>query len=180
MGNILKITTFLIFILPLHGHSITVKVFFSPDGGAQEAIIEKINEARREILVAMYCFTSRPLARALVRARERGVNVKVMLDRDCAKDKYSKEEYLRKNGIMVKLSPERSGLLSRFFQIYPPKMHHKFAVIDENVLITGSYNWTRTAEISNWENILLFEDAGELALEYKKEFERLWNWEGKK
>lgn len=53
-------------------------------------------------------------------------------------------------------------------------MHQKFAVIDRKVVLTGSYNWTVSADNYNSENLLLFRDAGPLAEEYRKEFFRLW------
>ncbi len=53
-------------------------------------------------------------------------------------------------------------------------MHQKFAVIDRKVVLTGSYNWTASAENFNDENLLLFRDAGPLAEEFRKEFFRLW------
>ncbi len=155
----------------------SLKVYFSPRGGARDAIVEKINGARKYIDVAMYCFTSRHLAQALVRAKKRGVKVRVLLDRECAQGKFSKEKFLRKHGIQVKRSRTYHGL-ERFKSKYPPKMHHKFAVIDGHILITGSYNWTASAEISNYENLLVFENAGELADEFEKEFNALWR--GKK
>ena len=53
-------------------------------------------------------------------------------------------------------------------------MHQKFAVIDQNVVLTGSYNWTLSAEKFNHENLLVFRDARPLADEYRREFFRLW------
>jgi len=53
-------------------------------------------------------------------------------------------------------------------------MHQKFAVIDSRIVLTGSYNWTASAENYNHENLLLFRDAGPLAEEYRQQFLRLW------
>jgi len=53
-------------------------------------------------------------------------------------------------------------------------MHQKFAVIDRNLVFTGSYNWTHSADALNDENLLLFRDAGTLAEEYRKAFLNLW------
>jgi len=54
-------------------------------------------------------------------------------------------------------------------------MHQKFAVIDRSVVLTGSYNWTASADKFNHENLLLFSDAAPLADDYRKEFFLLWD-----
>ncbi len=149
-----------------------VRIFFSPKGGCEEAVLAQIDKAHSYIHVAMYAFTSRYLAHALLRAKERGVDVKVVLDATFdGKTSYSKGEYLRRNGISVKdIHPVwRQGLRE-----IEGVMHHKFAVIDGHVVVTGSYNWTASAERANYENLLVFTDAPSLAAAYEREFQRLW------
>lgn len=149
-----------------------VRVFFSPQGGCEEAIMAQIDKAQRYVHVAMYAFTSRYLAQALVRAKERGVDVKVVLDASFDEEsKYSKGDYLRRKGIPVKdVSPRwRQGL-----RVIEGLMHNKFAVIDDQVVATGSYNWTARAQRANYENLLVFVDVPSLASAYEKEFQRLW------
>jgi cardiolipin hydrolase len=53
-------------------------------------------------------------------------------------------------------------------------MHNKYAIIDESVIVTGSFNWTTQAINNNQENLLFYEDR-ELAAQYVKEFNKLWN-----
>ena len=53
-------------------------------------------------------------------------------------------------------------------------MHHKFAVLDNSVVVTGSFNWTMQAVKNNQENILFYENP-EIASQYTKEFEKLWD-----
>ena len=151
-----------------------VKIYFSPNGGCEDAIVEAISHAKREIDVAMYAFTSRTLARALVAAKGRGITVRVVMDGSFAQEnEYSKAEYLRRKGIPVKLvTPYGQWGRSREWE---GKMHNKFAVIDSSTVITGSYNWTTTAERVNYENLLIFTDAPEVASAYKREFNLLWN-----
>ena len=149
-----------------------VRVFFSPQGGCEEAILAQIDKAQRYVHVAMYAFTSRYLAQALVRAKERGVEVKVVLDASFDREsKYSKGDYLRRKGIPVKdVSPRwREG-----WKVIKGLMHHKFAVIDGRVVATGSYNWTASAQKVNYEDLLVFVDEPSLALAYEEEFQRLW------
>ena len=69
--------------------------------------------------------------------------------------------HLEKQGIPVKVDDTRHH------------MHHKFMVIDQSSVITGSYNWTRSAAEYNHENIVLLNDAG-IAKSYQDEFNRLW------
>lgn len=148
-----------------------IEVYFSPNGGAAHAIIEKLDGAKKSIDVAMYAFTSRELAWALIRAHEKGINVRVLLDGDFIKDKYSKHNFLSKRGINVRI--DKSHLLQSGES--KGRMHHKFAIIDNKILITGSYNWTASAEKRNDENLLIFKNAPELVKAYRKEFDKIWH-----
>jgi len=139
------------------------KVYFSPNGGCQDAIIAQISNAKRSIDVAMYNLTSREIAKELVSAKERGVNVRVFMDEKAAKDnKYAKDTYLSQSGIEVRHYTARKGI-----------MHNKFAVIDNQVLITGSFNWTPTANWENEENLLIITDAY-IVKQYSGRFEQIW------
>jgi len=150
-----------------------VKIYFSPNGGCEDAIIETLSHARREVDVAMYAFTSRGLAKALVEAKRRGVKVRVVLDSSFDQEnRYSKGEYLRRSGIPVRLVAPR-GQWGRARE-WEGKMHNKFAVVDGTTVITGSYNWTVTAERVNHENLLIFTHSPKVAEAYLREFDRLW------
>jgi len=147
-----------------------VQACFSPMGKCSNHLIGELQKAQREILVAVFAFTSHGIARALVQAKRRGIKVLVVLDREFdRKNDYSMGSFLEEKGLQVRRvsgltkGENRRGL-----------MHQKFAVIDSNVVLTGSYNWTASAENYNAENLLLFHDAGPLAEEYRKQFHRLW------
>lgn len=137
----------------------SANVYVSP--GVRQHILPEIQWAEKSIDVAMYAFTDSDLAWALVRARERGVEVRVCLDKEPAAGKYSKSRFLAGRGLAVRLH-QGGGL-----------MHHKFAVIDGRVVVTGSYNWTASAEAKNDENALIVVDPA-IAATYAAEFERLW------
>ena len=109
----------------------------------------------------MYYLTSREIAQELVKAKERGVVIRIFLDQSQENSKYSKSRYLMKRGVEVRYYVG-SGL-----------MHNKFAVIDGNVLITGSFNWTPTADRENQENLLIMTDK-DLIKQYSGRFEFLW------
>lgn len=80
------LTPFLLFTSPLHAanvvlHGVKTEVYFSPKGGAEEAILRTINLAKREIYVLAYSFTSVPIHAALAKAHARGLKVLVILDK---------------------------------------------------------------------------------------------------
>ena len=141
------------------------KVYFSPNGGCQEAVITEISKARKTIDIAMYSFSSREIAQALVEAKKRGVKIKIVLDNAQIKELFSKSRYLIGKGVSVK------------FRLGPGLMHNKFAVIDAKELLTGSFNWTASADKKNSENLLILSDK-ELAQKYAKQFKHLWSQSG--
>ena len=153
-----------------------VQACFSPVGRCSGHIVREIDQAQREILVAVYAFTSDDLAWALVKARKRGVKVQVVLDREFDKGRgNSKGLFLEQQGVSVR---RVFGAETKKAEKETGLMHQKFAVIDRKVVLTGSYNWTVAAEKFNDENLLLFRDAAPLADEYRKEFFRLWEKRG--
>lgn len=139
-----------------HEHS-EIEVFFSPKGGCTQEIINEINGAQSIILVQAYSFTSPSIAQALNNAEIRGVNVKVILDRSNAVDKYS---------AMNSLNPKSVILIDSKHAI----AHNKIMVIDNKTVITGSFNFTRSAEDRNSENLLVIKNQ-DLAKKY------IENWE---
>jgi len=136
-------------------------VYFSPNGGCQKAIISEISKAQKTIDIAMYYLTSREIAQELVKAKDRNVRVRIVLDKSQETQTYSKSRYLIKRGFEVKYHTG-SGL-----------MHNKFAIIDSKMLITGSFNWTPTADQKNEENLLIMTDK-DLIKKYQTRFEYLW------
>ncbi|MFQ5902948.1 MAG: phospholipase D family protein [Candidatus Binatia bacterium] len=170
----LILSLILFFFLGDHGSwaGMVVQACFSPLGKCSSHIVREIGQAQKEILVAVYAFTSDDLAWALVKARQRGVKVQVVLDREFdAGNQSSKGSFLEQRGLPVR---RISGLNTTRRERGTGLMHQKFVVIDRRVVLTGSYNWTVSAENFNDENLLLFHDAGPLAEEYRKEFFRLW------
>lgn len=149
-----------------------VQACFSPLGKCSNYIIRELEQAKKEILVAVYAFTNDELANAMVQARKRGVSVQVVVDRefDIGNQK-SKGKFLEAQRILLK---RLSGIRSSTAEKEAGLMHQKFAVIDRRLVLTGSYNWTYSADALNDENLLLFRDAGPLAEEYRKAFFRLW------
>jgi phosphatidylserine/phosphatidylglycerophosphate/cardiolipin synthase-like enzyme len=137
------------------------KIYFSPNGGCQDAVIREISKAQRTIDVAMYDLTNREISQELIKAKGRRVAIRVFLDGGEGNGRYSKGKYLIGKGIDVRFY-DGSGL-----------MHNKFAVIDDKVLITGSFNWTAAAERVNEENLLIITDESAV-MRYVQRFEMLW------
>lgn len=135
--------------------------FFSPNGGARDAILSQIDQARSEILVALYYFTDPVLADALITAKNRGVTVQVILDRSQKSGRYSQAKRLSEADIDVRFDSRHRIL------------HHKFMVMDSLVVVTGSQNWTKSAETVNAENTLILKGDVALIQNYRNEFHRL-------
>jgi len=149
-----------------------VQACFSPNGKCSAYILREIAQAKQELLVAVYAFTNDELARALIQAKNRGISVRVIIDREFDLDNdRSKGKFLENQRIPVR---RISGVKSTPTERERGLMHQKFAVIDRKVVFTGSYNWTRAAETLNDENLLFFLDAAPLAEEYRAMFFRLW------
>jgi phosphatidylserine/phosphatidylglycerophosphate/cardiolipin synthase-like enzyme len=122
------------------------EVYFSPKGGATEAIIATLAKARTTVLVQAYSFTSAPIAKALLEAHQRGVKVEVILDKSQRTEKYSSADFLAHAGIPVKIDAAHAIA------------HNKVMIIDDATVITGSFNFTRAAEEQNAENLLIIHD----------------------
>lgn len=141
----------------------SVEVAFSPRGGATDTIVRLIDDAERSILVAAYSFTSRDIARALVAAHGRGVDVRAVLDKSNATDRYTSATFLANAGIPTRIN-DRYAI-----------MHNKFMVMDGTTVQTGSFNYTKAAEQENAENIVILRDAPGFASQYSALWQRLWD-----
>lgn len=132
-----------------------VRVFFSPNGGCTAAIIDTINKAKSEVLVQAYIFTSEPIAKALLGAHKKGVKVFVILDKSQKKDGYSPATFFANQGIPA------------FIDSYHARAHDKVMIIDKEIVITGSFNFSKSAETHNSENVLIIQ-SHELANLYRE------------
>jgi len=134
---------------------------FSP-GGASDLVLNTIKSAQREIDMAAYEFTSTKIANALIDAHKRGVRVSVVVDTQENRGKgYSKIYVLARHGVEIRLNAHYAI------------QHNKFCVVDDTTVETGSFNYTRAAEVDNAENAVVIHDA-KLAGLYHQEFTRLW------
>jgi phospholipase D len=143
-----------------NGHfSSYVEPCFTPYQKCAPKIIEHLEKAQKSIYVRAYSFTSKPILEALIKARKRNVEVFVLIDKSQAKSKYAVEKNLQAHNIFVK-QEDAKGLA-----------HNKVIVIDESLVITGSYNFSNAAETRNKENVLFVFDP-KVAVQYLEDWKR--------
>jgi phosphatidylserine/phosphatidylglycerophosphate/cardiolipin synthase-like enzyme len=135
-----------------------VTVCFTPGGNCTDAIVQALGDARRTILVQAYSFTSAPIAKALLDAHKRGVQVQVILDKSQRPEKYSSADFLVNQGVPTMIDANHAIA------------HSKVIVIDGEMVLMGSFNFTKSAQEKNAENLLIIRDPT-LAAQYTK------NWE---
>jgi phosphatidylserine/phosphatidylglycerophosphate/cardiolipin synthase-like enzyme len=121
----------------------SAKVYFSPHGGASQAIIKEINDAKSEILVQAYSFTSAPIAKALVDTHKRGIRIEAILDKSQKKAQYTSATFLANMRVPTFIDDKHAIA------------HNKVMIIDKTTVITGSFNFTKAAEENNAENLLI-------------------------
>ncbi|MDB4534138.1 phospholipase D-like domain-containing protein [Vicingaceae bacterium] len=135
--------------------------YFSPGKSCRNAIIQQIKLATESLKICVFTISDNDISREIIAAHKKGINVKIITDNDKSFDLGSDIEQMANNGIDTKIDNS------------PNHMHHKFCIIDKDTLITGSYNWTRSAAERNQENILINKEP-QLIKSYLKEFEKLW------
>lgn len=121
-------------------------VCFTPNNKCQSHIIDHINDAKKSIKLQAYSFTDPMIANALVEAHKRGVDVRLILDKSNVNDNRSSKDIVMSAGVPVRFD-------------YPTGIaHNKVMIIDEENLITGSYNFSQNAYKNNTENLLILVD----------------------
>lgn len=136
--------------------------FFSPGDSCRDTIIQQIGDATKRIKICVFTISDDLIAESIMRSHRKGLDIKVITDNDKSFDMGSDVGRLAKEGVAVKMDST------------PNHMHHKFMVVDDRALITGSYNWTRSAARYNHENILLTMETRVVG-SFTREFESLWN-----
>jgi phosphatidylserine/phosphatidylglycerophosphate/cardiolipin synthase-like enzyme len=126
--------------------AVSLNVHFSPNGGCTEAIIKELDKAENSVLVQAYSFTYVPIAEALLNAHKRGVKVEVILDKGQRSRKDSTADFLASSGILIRIDAAHA------------KAHNKVMIIDSEIIITGSFNFSRAADEKNAENLLIIRD----------------------
>lgn len=139
----------------------TIENYFSPQDSIDTAIVERLNAAQNSIRFMAFSFTSDPIAEAMIERHNNGVRVQGVFENRNAHGMGAEFERLEDAGIEV------------FVDGNCYTMHHKVIVIDNATVVTGSYNFSRRAEETNDENLVII-DAPDLASQYQAEFERVY------
>lgn len=138
----------------------TITTCFTPGHDCTKEINQQISRANHTILVEAYQFTSKPIANALINAKNKGVSIKVILDKSQIKSKYSMLALLYQAGIPIWIDTK------------PAIAHNKIMIIDNIDVITGSFNFTDSAQKRNAENVVFISDK-KTALHYTQ------NWKNR-
>jgi phosphatidylserine/phosphatidylglycerophosphate/cardiolipin synthase-like enzyme len=137
----------------------TTEVYFSPNGGAAAAVIDQLNSAKYEVKVQAYSFTHAGIVKALTNAKQRGIDVRVILDKSNRSQKYSAADFTAHAGVPTYIDAKHAIA------------HNKVMVIDQETVITGSFNFTKGAEQKNAENLLILRSKP-LAQRYLENWQR--------
>jgi len=141
-----------------------VEVYFSPQDGAESRLLDLIRAARESIRFLAFSFTSNDLGEAIIEKARSGVVVTGVMDSSQVKaDEGTEYDLFRQAGLDVRLDGNQKGL-----------MHHKLILTDEAIVVTGSFNFTNSAETRNDENMLVL-SSRELAARYLQEFSKVFD-----
>ncbi|PKL74658.1 MAG: hypothetical protein CVV27_19380 [Candidatus Melainabacteria bacterium HGW-Melainabacteria-1] len=137
----------------------TIRTYFSPRGGGQEAILETLAKAKKRILFMTFSFTDKAIAELMIRKRNEGVSVEGVFDQCLGYGQYSAKHLLSQNKIYNRHDGNEALL------------HHKVIIVDDTV-ITGSFNFSANADKSNNESMVIVENSY-VAATYVQEYQRV-------
>lgn len=148
-------------LIPKVKQEISVDAFFSPGDDCRNAILSQIAHARSTIDVCVFTVSDNIIVEKLIDAWEKGIKVRIVTDNDKQYDRGSDIFRMKEKGIPIRTDST------------PDHMHHKYAIFDQQILLFGSYNWTRSAALNNNEDIAVV-DSKVLVTKFSEEFETLW------
>ena len=158
------IATLLCFPFLLHAEP-SVQVGFSPEGSARKLVMEVIDGAQQRVQMLAYSFRSPDIARALVKAQGRGVEVRIVVDKKHNENKTSRSvmDFVSRQGVKVRTN-ERFNL-----------HHDKVIIADGHTVETGSFNFAPSAEKANSENVVVLRGMPDVADQYLKHWQSRWD-----
>jgi len=137
------------------------EAFFSPGDDCLNAIMNRLQSAINKVDICVFTISDDRISREIENCHQRRLQIRIITDNDKAFDRGSDIERLANKGLNIRVDRTEKH------------MHHKFAIIDGKILLTGSYNWTRSAASYNEENILITDDPQSIRA-YQAEFNKLW------
>lgn len=141
---------------------IRTEAVFSPGDACVNCISRLIRQARIKVDICVFTITDNRISDEIRSAHERGVAIRIVSDNDKSNDLGSDIALLAESGVPVRIDDS------------PYHMHHKFAIFDAEILLTGSYNWTVGAARDNEENLIVTGDSS-LLRDFQRVFDGLWN-----
>lgn len=158
MKNFLLI---IVFVIVFQNNSLAYqKACFSPQQEGlefcEDLISKELEKATHSIKISIYNFTNKTIEKSLLKAIERGVDVIILYDRNQPK------------GSVITNFKKATLISHKGFRIH----HHKFVIIDDKILINGSYNWTTNASLNNTEDGVLTDDK-DIIKDFNKKFNSL-------
>jgi phosphatidylserine/phosphatidylglycerophosphate/cardiolipin synthase-like enzyme len=140
----------------------TLDTCFSPKGHCDQVLVSWIDASIQTLDGAIYGLTDENIAQAFIRAKQRGVQVRLVHDESQAAGENDVTQQLLDAGIPIHIQRGSEGGI----------LHDKFLVIDGKYVLTGSFNWTHNAKARNDENFVVLDDQ---APNFQTEFDRLWS-----
>ncbi len=137
------------------------EAYFSPGQEPLRRIVGLLGDARKSCDICVFTITDDRIAKTILSCHQRGVALRIISDDEKAFDRGSDVDRLAAAGIAVRVDRTSAH------------MHHKFALFDRRTLLTGSYNWTRSAAAQNFENLIVTDDP-RLAATFGSTFDDLW------
>ncbi|MBR1620160.1 DUF1669 domain-containing protein [bacterium] len=139
-----------------------IEVYFSPQDKTSKRIVELINSAKNYIYVPTFLITHKDITEALIKAKKKNIDVRIIIDANSVNTRNTKHKLLRESGVLLKA------------ENYAGKLHSKTMIIDDEYLILGSMNFSNSGENKNDENMLVIKNPN-FAKNYKQFFLYLWN-----
>lgn len=143
----------------------SVQVGFSPEGSARQLVLDTIDGARQSIQMLAYAFQSKDIAQALMRAHDRGVEVRVVVDkkRNAVNASLAVMDTVSRHGIALRTNDH--------FHLH----HDKAIIVDGHTVETGSFNFAPSAETRNSENVVVIKGMPEVAQQYLAHWQSRWD-----
>ena len=137
-------------------------IYFSPYDNAAKYLVDLINNAKTYVYVPTFLVTHADITAALVKAKMRGVDVKIIIDANNTSSRHTKHNTLRNKGVPLKT------------EVFAGKLHSKSLIIDDKYTVIGSMNFSNSGNNTNDENLIIVENE-QIAKTYKTFFLYLWN-----
>jgi phosphatidylserine/phosphatidylglycerophosphate/cardiolipin synthase-like enzyme len=138
------------------------EILFSPDDHVLTALVKLLNGAQESIYFLAFSFTSNELGAVILEKADAGLAIEGVMDEEqIASNTGTEFDRFRQAGLDVRIDGNEG------------QMHHKVFIVDEKIVVVGSYNFSRSAEENNDENTIIIYNPA-IAGQFLQEFKRIW------